>query len=263
MNGGIQGLENVGVLLGVGATIILGSALAISNDTMQDLKVGQIVGATPWKQQLMLIIGVAVIALVMPGILNLLYNAYGLGGVFPHPGMNKTQMLAAPQAALMATIAQGIYAQNLEWSTIGVGGIIAVICIVADHMLKRFGACLPVLAIGLGIYLPLDASIPVVVGGLLSFLISRRLNKRYPVNVPAREKAIASRRHHGLLLACGMVAGASLIGVVLAIPFALKKSADALSIMPAQWLPVTGILGAIVTLILCIWMYQKIMGAKE
>src|SRR6266480_2339060 len=95
-----------GVILAIGSSVIMCVGLAISNDTMQDLKVGQVVGATPWKQQLMLVLGVIASAFVVPPILDLLYNAYGIGGVFPHAGMNPAQMLSAPQAALMATVAK-------------------------------------------------------------------------------------------------------------------------------------------------------------
>src|SRR4029079_17605233 len=124
----------VGVVVAIGSMVVIGAAASISNDTMQDLKVGQVVGATPWKQQLMLVLGVVVSAFVVPPILDLLYNAYGIGGVFPRPGMNKAQMLAAPQAALMATVAEGVYTHNLAWAMIITGAVIGVICIVIDEI---------------------------------------------------------------------------------------------------------------------------------
>jgi putative OPT family oligopeptide transporter len=258
-HGGISGKDLIGVLLSIGCTIILGGGVAIANDTMQDLKVGQVVGATPWKQQVMLILGVVVTAFVMPPILNLLYNAYGIGGVFPHPGMDKAQMLAAPQAGLMATIAQGVFAQNLEWLTIGIGAVIAIFCIIIDEIMKRYGARLPVLAIGIGIYLPLEASVPVVVGGLLAYFVQLKLNKRYRTRQLQNEAKIATHRHRGLLLACGIVAGASVMGVILAIPFTLTQSSNALKIMPEQLRSLTGILGLLVTFFLCAWIYKVVM----
>lgn len=256
---GIEGKELVGVVLGIGCTVIIGAGIAIANDTMQDLKVGQVVGATPWKQQVMLVLGVLVASFVIPLILDLLYNAYGIGGSFPREGMNKAHMLAAPQAGLMAAIAQGVYAHNLEWGTIGAGAIIAVICIIIDELLKRRGTRLPVLAVGVGIYLPLDASVPVIIGGLLSYLINVRLNQRYPIAKRTSETRVATHKHRGLLLACGIVAGASVMGVVLAIPFALKESSDALKIMPDQYHSLAGILGLIVTFLLCAWIYRVVM----
>ncbi|MBV8803326.1 MAG: oligopeptide transporter, OPT family, partial [Gammaproteobacteria bacterium] len=260
LNGGMNGRETLGVILGVGCTVVIGAGVVIANDTMQDLKVGEVVGATPWKQQVMLILGTIVAAFVMPPILELLYQAYGIGGAFPRPNMNPAQMLSAPQAGLMAAVAQGVYAHNLPWLEIGFGAFIAVICIFIDEFLKLRGTRLPVLAVGVGIYLPLDASIPVIIGGLLSYIIQLRLNKRYPsTKTIEREKQMAPHKHRGLLLSCGIVAGASVMGVILAIPFAIKQSSDALKIMPDQYESLAGILGLIVTFILCAWIYRVVM----
>lgn len=252
--------QTIGSVVAIGCMVVIGAALSISNDTMQDLKVGQIVGATPWKQQVMLILGVVVSAFIIPPILQLLYNAYGIGGVFPRPDMNPAQMLSAPQAGLMATVAQGAFSHHLQWGMIGAGALIAVVCVVIDEVLKKqFGTRLPVLAVGLGIYLPLDSSVPVVIGGVLSYLIHYRLHRRYPRKTPENEVKIAVHRHRGLLLACGIVAGASLMGVLLAVPFALRQSADALRIMPEQYMSFAGILGILVTFVLCAWIYRTVM----
>lgn len=257
--GGIQGHEMLAVILGIGSCVIIGVALAISNDTMQDLKVGQVLGATPWKQQIMLIFGVIAAAFVVPPIFELLYNAYGIGGVFPHPGMNKAQMLSAPQAALMATVAQGVYAHNLRWSMIIVGAVIAVICIFVDEILKKhYNTRLPVLGVGLAIYLPMGTTIPVVIGGFLSYIIQIRLNHIYKKPVD-HETEIAEHRHRGLLLACGIVAGASIMGVILAIPFAIKQSSDALKIMPSDYAYLAGVLSLVVTFFLLLWIYRVVM----
>ncbi|TAK77332.1 MAG: oligopeptide transporter, OPT family, partial [Gammaproteobacteria bacterium] len=229
----------------------------------QDLKVGEIVGATPWKQQVMLILGVLVTAFVIPPILQLLYNAYGIGGVFPRPNMDPAQMLAAPQAGLMAAVAKGVFSHQLEWSMIATGAVIAAICIVIDEMLKKRGTRLPVLAVGLGIYLPLDASTPIVIGGVLSHLINQRLNRLYHRGRAEDEAKVASHKHHGLLLSCGLVAGASLMGVILAIPFAIKQSSDALRIMPDAYMPFAGLLSLIVTLLLCVWIYRVVMKPQR
>ena len=256
--------EMIGTVVAIGSLVVIGAALSISNDTMQDLKVGQIVGATPWKQQVMLILGVVVSAFVIPPILQLLYNAYGIGGVFPRPGMNPAQMLAAPQAGLMATVAKGAFSHQLEWSMIGVGALVAVICVVIDEILKkRFGTRLPVLAVGLGIYLPLDSSVPVVIGGVLAYIIQLRLNRIYHRGRPEDEVKVNAHRHRGLLLACGIVAGASLMGVALAIPFALKESSDALRIMPDQYMSFAGVLSILVTFIMCAWIYRVVLKVKE
>ena len=252
--------EMIGSVVAIGSMVVIGAALSISNDTMQDLKVGQIVGATPWKQQVMLILGVIVSAFVIPPILQLLYNAYGIGGVFPRPGMNPAQMLAAPQAGLMATVAKGAFSHTLEWSMIGTGALIAVVCVVIDEVLKKnYGTRLPVLAVGLGIYLPLDSSVPVVIGGVLAYLIQHRLNKIYHRGHAKDEVHVNAHRHRGLLLACGIVAGASLMGVLLAVPFAWTESADALRIMPASLQPFAGVLSVAVTFVLCAWIYRVVL----
>lgn len=257
------GKELIGVIVAIGSTVVIGAALSISNDTMQDLKVGQIVGATPWKQQLMLVLGVTITAFIVPPILDLLYNAYGIGGVFPRPNMDKSQMLAAPQAGLMAAVAQGVFSHNLEWSMIMTGAGIAVICIILDELLKRVGTRLPVLAVGLGIYLPLDSSVPVVIGGVLAFLIQYRLTTLYKRTLPGEQDKFISHRHRGLLVACGIVAGASIMGVVLAIPFALKQSTDALKLMPDQFQSLSGWLSILVTLALCAWIYRLVVSTSS
>ncbi len=259
------GLQSeLGTVVAIGSMVIIGAALSISNDTMQDLKVGQIVGATPWKQQAMLFLGVTVSAFVIPPILQLLYNAYGIGGVFPRPDMNPAQMLAAPQAGLMAVVAKGVFTNQLQWVMIGIGAGVAVICIIIDEYLKKnHGTRLPVLAVGVGIYLPLDSSVPVVIGGFLSHLINVRIDHLYPRGQADQEKKSNKHKHRGLLLCCGIVAGASLMGVILAIPFAIKQSSDALRLMPDQYMPLAGVLGLFVTFLLCAWIYRVVMKVKN
>lgn len=255
--------EMVGSVVAIGSMVIIGAALSISNDTMQDLKVGQLMGATPWKQQTMLILGVVVSSFVIPPILQLLYNAYGIGGVFPRPDMNPAQMLAAPQAGLMATVAKGVFSHQLEWNMIGVGALIAVVCVVIDEFLKKqYGTRLPVLAVGLGIYLPLDSSVPCVIGGLLAYLVQSRLDRLYQRGDVESENKMNVHRHRGLLLCCGIVAGASLMGVALAIPFALKQSSDALRLMPDQFMSFAGVLSIFVTAMLCAWIYRVVLNRR-
>ena len=256
----ITSRDAIGVIVAIGSAVIISAGLAISNDTMQDLKVGQIIGATPWKQQVMLILGVIVASFVIPPILQLLYNAYGIGGSFPRPNMDPSQMLAAPQAGIMATVAKGVFTHQIAWGMLSIGAIIAVICIFIDEILKkRFATRLPVLAVGMGIYLPLDATVPCIIGGVLSHLIHHRLNKIYHRGHAEDEVKVNTHRHRGLLLACGIVAGASLMGVILAIPFAIKQSTDALRIMPDAWRSFAGILSVIVTFFLCGWIYRYVL----
>src|SRR5262249_13502438 len=109
---------------------MIGAAAVITDENIQDLKAGQMVGATPWKQQTMMLIGVIIASFIIPPVLNLLYEAYGMGGAFPHPGMDPSQMLPAPQAGLIAALAQGAIGHNLPWSMMITGGIIGVIGII-------------------------------------------------------------------------------------------------------------------------------------
>jgi|SRR5579885_190014 putative OPT family oligopeptide transporter len=257
-----QTKEMIGSVVAIGSMVVIGAALSISNDTMQDLKVGQIVGSTPWKQQVMLILGVVVSSFVIPPILQLLYDAYGIGGVFPRPDMNPAQMLSAPQAGLMATVAKGVFSHQLQWNMIAIGAFIAVICVIIDEYLKKqYGTRLPVLAVGLGIYLPLDSSVPCVIGGVLAWIVQMRLDRLYHHQRGQADADISMNvhRHRGLLLCCGIVAGASLMGVMLAIPFAIKQSSDALRLMPDQYMSFAGILSIIVTFMLCAWIYRVVM----
>jgi putative OPT family oligopeptide transporter len=253
--------QTLGALaLAISITTILGAANIITNETIQDLKAGQMVGATPWKQQTMLIIGVGIAALVVPAILQLLFNAYGIGGVFPHPGMNPAQMLAAPQAGMMATLAQGVFSHNLPWPMIITGVVIAAACIMIDHFLHKneTGMTLPVLAVGFGIYLPLSASTPFVIGGIAYYVINRALRKR----VPSKETALPNAQR-GMVLACGLVAGAALMGVILAIPFAIKQSSDALNLAPTNFTLIANTLGVIATLSLLFWIYRVVCSKKK
>jgi len=225
---------------------VVAASAAISNDTIQDLKAGHMVGATPWKQQFMLIVGVFVAALVIPAILNLLFNAYGIAGIYPHPGMDPRQMLSAPQASLMAALVQGVFGHKLPWSYIQFGFALAVVCIIIDTFMKqKYNKRFPVLAVALGVYLPLDASMPLVFGGLLSYLLERK-------------QMTHAQRQRGLILACGVVAGAALMGVVLAIPFAIEQSSDALKIVPDSFQHTADLLGVAVFIALFVWMYRVV-----
>ena len=229
------------------------TAAAITNDTIQDLKAGQIVGATPWKQQVMLIIGTLIAAVVIPPILELLFNAYGIGSIFPRPGMDPSQALSAPQAMLMSTLTIGVFSHNLPWPMLISGAAIALVSIVIDTLLKKKGANLPVLAVGLGIYLPIGVTMPLVLGGIASFFIERSLNKNY--SKPHQIKYAEKSRQQGLVAACGIVAGASLMGVVLAIPFSIAKSTTILRLVPSSFTPYANLLGTIASIIVLVWLY--------
>lgn len=193
---------------------------AISNDNLQDLKTGQLVGATPWKQQVALLIGSIAGAIAIAPVLNLLYEAYGFTGALPRPEMDPSAALSAPQATLMTTIAQGIFSSNLDWNYILIGVGIGVIGIIVNLVLKSTTATLslPPLAIGMGIYLPPSLEMPLVIGSLMSYFVGKYLVKR------AKERSgeladadVEQCNRRGVLFASGMIVGESLIGVIIAV----------------------------------------------
>ena len=159
------------------ASIVLTTA-TISNDNLQDLKTGLLVDATPWRQQVALIIGCFVGALVIAPVLEILYHAYGFSGALPRPDMDPSQALSAPQATLMTTISQGIFTNKLEWTYILTGVVLGAVLITIDAFLKKvsnkvFG--LPVIAVGIGIYLPPSINMPVIVGAFLAWIMTRHI----------------------------------------------------------------------------------------
>lgn len=241
---GIKAVISIVIII----TTVVATTTIISGENLQDLKAGQMVGATPWKQQIMLLIGVIVAAIVVGPVLELLYHAYGISGVFPHAGMNSAQMLPAPQAGLMAAVAQGVLGHSLPWKDISVGIFIAIVAIFVDEYLKKRDARLPILAIGIGIYLPPEITTAVVLGGIINYVCKNVLRKR--------NQNVDAGFEQGNLLACGLVAGAALMGVILAVPFVLKGSSDALRLVSEKFAPVADILGLIVIAALCFWLYH-------
>jgi putative OPT family oligopeptide transporter len=187
-------------------TAIIFGVATISNNNLQDLKTGQLVDATPWRQQVALILGVVFGAIVIPPILDLMNTAFTFQGA---PNAKDTA-LAAPQAAIISTIAQGVLGGNLDWPMIQQGAIIGVVAVIIDEALKRFSnkrLHLPPLAIGMGIYLPLEADLLIPFGAVLGWFYNRWA-------MTSRSPAFAERM--GVLMATGLIVGESLMGVVYA-----------------------------------------------
>jgi len=186
-------------------TSVIFAAATISNDNLQDLKTGQLVDATPWRQQVALLVGVVAGAAVIPPILNLLQKAYGYAGA---PGADPVHALPAPQAALFSALAKGVIQGDLDWKLMGAGAIVGVLCVVIDELLKRSSkASLPPLGVGMGIYLPMSTTLIIVVGAVVGFFYERHADRGAKPNFT---------KQLGVLLASGMIVGESLIGVVLA-----------------------------------------------
>lgn len=206
--------------LAIFITAVIVSIAAISNDNLQDLKTGYIVGATPWKQQVALILGSVIGAFAIAPVLNLLYQAYGFTGALPRAGMDPSQALAAPQATLMTTIAQGIFSASLDWNYILFGIVVGIAAIIVDMLLKSHtkSLALPPLAIGMGIYLPPTLEIPLVIGSVMGWFIHRYLHQRAALRSPGHEEEdVEACNHRGVLFASGLIVGESLVGVIIAL----------------------------------------------
>jgi putative OPT family oligopeptide transporter len=238
-----------GAALGPVAAIMIGSvvccAASIGGDNLQDLKAGQLVGATPWRQQVMLAIGAVSCALVMAPVLNLLLHAYGIGA----PTASHPNALLAPQATLMASVAKGMFGGDLPWGMIAIGCAIGIAIILVDEYLKRTGAPFraPVLAVAVGVYLPLELSVPIFIGGLIAHVVERRLGVRD--DSPQSERA----KQNGILFAAGLITGEALMGIMIAIPIVMSGRADVLAL--AAGLQFGEPLGLAVVAALAYWLY--------
>ena len=243
------------VLFMVSAVLAMAS---ISNDNLQDLKTGYLVGATPWRQQVVLIIGCVVGAAVIPPVLDLLYNAYGFAGSLPRAGMDPNQALAAPQATLMKQIATGIFQGSLDWTMLGLGVAVGIAVIAADVALRKTGKfALPPLAVGLGIYLPPTIGLTLTLGAVLGWMIQKAIERASASTGDTAWAAAAQER--GLLLASGLIVGESLMGLLIAalIGFSGKNAPLALvgeHFAPAMWLGLICFVG------LCSFFYKRVLS---
>ncbi|KAF1689690.1 OPT family oligopeptide transporter [Pseudoxanthomonas koreensis] len=227
--------------IGAVAAIMIGAvvccAAAVGGDNLQDLKAGYLVGATPWKQQLMLGIGAFSCALVMAPVLNLLSQAYGIGA----PTAEHPNPLSAPQATLMAAVARGLFGGDLPWGMIGAGAVGGAGIVAIDEWLKARGSSfrVPVLAAAIGIYLPLELMVPIFIGGLIAHFVERFHGLRHG------DEETRDRIHRpGTLYAAGLITGEALMGIAIAIPIVATGRADVLALpeglvpggVAGQWL---------------------------
>lgn len=252
---GVAGQAGVGLVLFM-VSVILAMA-AISNDNLQDLKTGYLVGATPWRQQVVLIIGCVVGAVVIPPVLNLLYHAYGFAGALPREGMDAQQVLAAPQATLMQQIAGGIFNGSLDWNMLGLGVAVGVAVIAVDVLLRRSSrGALPPLAVGLGIYLPPTIGMTLTLGAVLGWAIQRRV-RAYGVQRGSAWVAAAEER--GLLLASGLIVGESLMGLLLAALIGLSGQDAPLALVGAGFATPAMLLGLVYFCALGGFFYRSVL----
>jgi len=226
------------------------ASAAISNDNLQDLKTGQLVGASPRLQEIALLIGSLAGALVIPPVFNLLYQAYGFVGALPRPGMDASLALAAPQPALMATIAQGIFLHQLNWTMIYIGAALGVGLIALDAVLRRRGLAAPPLAVGMGIYLPASVSVTLAIGAIVGWLIARRAR-------PDGHSDI------GTMLASGMIVGESLMGVAIAAVAGATGRDDSLALVGAGFAPISTGLALLTFIGVAIWFSRQVLRARR
>ncbi len=240
-------------------TIIIGSVVtgiaAIANDNTQDLKVGQLVGATPWKQQVMLLLGVVVSSMVIPPVMQLLFNVYGIAGVMPHEGMDVSQALPAPTAALLAAVTEAVFRHSLPWTMMFIGALVIFGILLCNRVVKleRF-IRISILGVAIGMYLPIASSFPLFLGGIIAKFVEWRLGNKQMTKAKENQ-----HKQVGTLIACGLVAGSALIDVMLAIPFSLLHSPDALQLVGPKWHGYSVILGIVSTGLLAVWIERRVV----
>ena len=227
-------LLGTGSGVGAASAIMVGAvvccAAAIGGDNLQDLKAGQLVGATPWKQQIMQIVGTLSSAIVLGLVLDILHTAYTIG----------SPTLSAPQATLMKSVADGVFSGNLPWAFVYAGGVIAIILILIDIRQEKIGSDfrVPVLAVAVGIYLPITLTVPIFIGGMIN-----HLGKKAGGSEQSDKK--------GLLMSSGFITGEALMGILVAVPIFLSGNKN-------WWPQVNGFswIGIILFIGIIVWLYK-------
>ena len=227
---GVHGVGGPIAAIVVGA--VVACAAAIGGDNMQDLKAGHLLGSTPYKLQIMQIVGAVGGALVMAPVLNLLHTSYVIG----------SDKLTAPQASLMASVSFGVFEGGLPWLMVGIGAAIAVVVILVDLALEKAGSSfrIPVMALAVGIYLPVDLTLPIFAGGMIAYAMKRRFTRTGVSGDDAE-----TRERHGLLFGAGLITGEALMGIALAFPIGIAQDTEVMALLdPAEhdWLKFPGLL---------------------
>jgi putative OPT family oligopeptide transporter len=239
-------------------TAVIFSVAAIANNNLQDLKTGQLVDATPWKQQVALVIGVIAGALVIPPVLDLVNHAYGFVGA---PGAElRPNPLPAPQAGLISSLAQGVISGEIDWSLIRTGGFIGVCIIVLDEILARTTRHMriPPLAVGLGIYLPTQSTLMIVVGAVVGWFFDKQAD---------RSRKPEATKQLGVLLASGLIVGEGLIGVVISALKAFSGKDAPLAVVGSGFATAGKIIGGLafvaIVAVLYRWIWQLANRTRE
>lgn len=257
--------RELAIALALFTTSAVIAVATISNDNLQDLKTGWLVGATPWRQQVALLIGCVVGAAVIPPVLNLLYHAYGFPGALPREGMDPAQALSAPQATLMTAIATGIFTHQLDWTMLGIGVVLGVALIAIDAGLARRGgvARLPVIAVGIGIYLPPTIGSTLVIGAVLAWIAERILRARAKARNADYAQFADPANRRGVLLASGLIVGESLVGVVLAGVVGFTGMDAPLAIVNGGFAAASEWLALVVFVAICVVIVRRVLAAAR
>ncbi len=232
----LAGLIGTGTGTGAAAAIMVGAvvccAAAIGGDNLQDLKTGYILGATPWKQQVMQLVGTVSAAIVLGLVLDILHTAYTIG----------SPTLSAPQATLMKSVADGVFTGNLPWNMVFFGALIGIAIILIDLRQEALGSDfrVPILAVAVGIYLPIELTVPIFIGGMIN-----HIGKKAGAT-PAMEKK-------GLLMSSGLITGEALMGILVAVPIFMTEQKD-------WWPTLSGfsLLGPLLFLGVIYWIYSTV-----
>ncbi len=232
-------------------TSVVGSVLVLSGDNMQDLKTGYLIGSTPWKQQLVLLIGVIVAVVTTPFVLQTMFEAYGIGDMLPRPDMNPATALSAPQATLIASVTKGLLVGQLPWPMVNFGVIIGIIIIIIDLILSKSFANLrlPIMTFAAGFYLPMGISVAFFFGGLLRYFVSKGKNSK-------------NLQENGVMVASGFIAGEAIMGALLSIPFALYKDANILTISIGLSSFSQDVIGVVI-FVISAWLFWKITKSSK
>jgi len=258
----MMGKSELAARVGPAAVIYLAAFICtgacIAGDNLQDLKCGHVVGATPWKQQLCLVIGTIASASVIPLVLGLLDRANGIGRALE--GQKPEDVLAAPQASLMKDLSTGIFGAGINWNFILFGCALAVVIIALDEHLKRKKASFrtPILAVAVGIYLPFGLSVLIFTGGMLAWLVKRKFR-------PKTEHETIALENSGMLLASGLITGEAIMGVGIAgvLYYQEEWGTKGQPLIPKDHIAAAGPLALAVTVLLIVYLYVRTLGAAR
>ena len=249
----LMGSDGLAAKVGPPAVIYLAAFICtgacIAGDNLQDLKCGHVVGATPWKQQLCLVIGTIASASVIPLVLGLLDTSDGIGRVVKEG----VKPLSAPQATLMKELSTGIFGAGINWNFILFGCALAVGIIALDECLKRKKARFrtPILAVAVGIYLPFGLSVLIFVGGMLAWFAKRRF-------APKNEHENVALENSGMLLASGLITGEALMSVAIAAVIVAKPS-----LIPSSPIGMGWVYALVGTAVMIVYLYVRTLGAAR